>query len=217
MRRCIICKHNSENSKSVEHIIPESLGNKNIVLPKGVVCDKCNNYIGRKIEEPFLNDPYIMEIRFKSRILNKKKKSPIIKGFHLQSSKQIGISFDVYDHSLNICAIKENEEERWLNSLSNMDSGTLIMPINLKPDPYKMSRFLAKVAIEALAEKVLEVPGGIDECIDKKELDGLRAYIRKGSSNIWPYAERKIYPVYNKTKDVNVNFRIFINVLRCWG
>lgn len=45
--KCIFCKDSSDNSTSVEHIIPESLGNKDI-LPKGIVCDSCNNYFAVK-------------------------------------------------------------------------------------------------------------------------------------------------------------------------
>lgn len=41
--RCIFCKRNSNSSRSVEYIIPESLGNEEHVPPPGVVCDACNN------------------------------------------------------------------------------------------------------------------------------------------------------------------------------
>ncbi|MBO5921575.1 MAG: hypothetical protein J6Q48_04230, partial [Bacteroidaceae bacterium] len=46
--KCIFCKQESTNAKSVEHIIPETLGNKTFVLPLGMVCDQCNNYFSRK-------------------------------------------------------------------------------------------------------------------------------------------------------------------------
>lgn len=39
--QCVFCHKNSVASKSVEHIIPESLGNKHHFLPKGYVCDEC--------------------------------------------------------------------------------------------------------------------------------------------------------------------------------
>ena len=42
--RCLFCKQDSSSTKSVEHIIPESIGNKTLILPLGYVCDKCNNY-----------------------------------------------------------------------------------------------------------------------------------------------------------------------------
>jgi len=35
--QCIFCHKDSSTSKSVEHIIPESLGNKHHFLPKGYV------------------------------------------------------------------------------------------------------------------------------------------------------------------------------------
>ncbi len=37
----LVLQKNSDNSKSIEHIIPESLGNKSFILPLGFVCDKC--------------------------------------------------------------------------------------------------------------------------------------------------------------------------------
>ena len=46
---CLYCKESDGPFTSVEHVIPESLGNQGlrgkppIVLPKGVVCDKCNH------------------------------------------------------------------------------------------------------------------------------------------------------------------------------
>ena len=46
---CLYCKESDVPFTSVEHVIPESLGNQGfggtppMVLPKGVVCDKCNH------------------------------------------------------------------------------------------------------------------------------------------------------------------------------
>ncbi len=74
--RCLFCKQDSSASKSVEHIIPESLGNTTSVLPKGIVCDKCNNYFSRKIEQPFLESPAIKTLRFQEAIPNKRGKVP---------------------------------------------------------------------------------------------------------------------------------------------
>lgn len=61
--RCIFCENDSSSSKSVEHIVPASFGNSTSVLPKGIVCDKCNNYFARKIESPFLNSEAILQLR----------------------------------------------------------------------------------------------------------------------------------------------------------
>ena len=59
--RCIFCKINSIDTISIEHVIPESLGNKEHVLPKGAVCDKCNNYFATKIEKELLENPLLEE------------------------------------------------------------------------------------------------------------------------------------------------------------
>jgi hypothetical protein len=42
-RGCLFCLTADGGFSSVEHPIPESLGNTELILPKGVVCDRCNN------------------------------------------------------------------------------------------------------------------------------------------------------------------------------
>ena len=71
--KCIFCKKDSSNSKSVEHIIPESLGNKSHILPKGIVCDSCNNYFAIKIEKKVLDKPYFKNVRYRNLITTKKR------------------------------------------------------------------------------------------------------------------------------------------------
>lgn len=74
--RCIFCKSPSSSSISREHIIPESLGNTDHTLPRGVVCDACNNYFARKIEKPILDSPMIRLLRSDREIPNKRKRFP---------------------------------------------------------------------------------------------------------------------------------------------
>ena len=42
-RGCLFCLRADGGFTSVEHSIPESLGNVTLILPQGVVCDRCNN------------------------------------------------------------------------------------------------------------------------------------------------------------------------------
>src|SRR4051794_3129220 len=42
-RGCLFCRNSDGSFRSQEHVFPESLGNKTLVLPVGVVCDRCNN------------------------------------------------------------------------------------------------------------------------------------------------------------------------------
>lgn len=42
-RGCLFCRRGDGGFSAREHVFPESLGNSEIVLPPGVVCDRCNN------------------------------------------------------------------------------------------------------------------------------------------------------------------------------
>ena len=54
MATCLFCNTTSGPFERVEHIVPESLGNVDDVLPSGAVCDRCNQYFGSKVESPVL-------------------------------------------------------------------------------------------------------------------------------------------------------------------
>jgi len=56
---CIWCHNESpEATFDVSHVLPECVGNENQqTLPHGIVCKKCNNYFGTKIEPALLEDP----------------------------------------------------------------------------------------------------------------------------------------------------------------
>lgn len=75
--RCIFCKQDSSASRSVEHIIPESMGNVEHVLPIGVVCDGCNQYFARKVERPLLESPMFRLLRKDMSIPNKRGRMPV--------------------------------------------------------------------------------------------------------------------------------------------
>lgn len=58
--RCIWCLRQTPDVafSSVSHVLPKCVGNeRQQILPKGVVCDKCNNYFGQQTEPALLNDP----------------------------------------------------------------------------------------------------------------------------------------------------------------
>ncbi len=54
---CIYCMEDSSGAKSLEHVIPEALGCKE-TLPKGYVCDHCNNYFS-EMDKCVLQNRYI--------------------------------------------------------------------------------------------------------------------------------------------------------------
>lgn len=75
--RCIFCKQESSKSRSLTHIIPESLGNVEHVLPIGAVCDDCNQYFARKVEQPLLESPTLRLLRANMAVLNMRGRTPI--------------------------------------------------------------------------------------------------------------------------------------------
>jgi hypothetical protein len=54
-KRCIYCLSDAGPFTSEEHIVPESLGNYDTVLPKGMVCDRCNNEVLSGLDAELVN------------------------------------------------------------------------------------------------------------------------------------------------------------------
>ena len=60
--QCIWCLKDPSDATfgSRSHVLPKCIGNKDEqVLPKGVVCDKCNNYFSGKLEDRFIKEPIL--------------------------------------------------------------------------------------------------------------------------------------------------------------
>ena len=191
---CIFCKHNSDASQSIEHLIPESLGNEDHILPPGIVCDGCNKYFAIKIEKPLLDTPYFRDIRYRKKLPNKKGHSPCILGVHLQSLSPVDLFPDMNGSGASVAATFEKDEKRFIQSIRMLPRGTLVVPVSTEPDKRLFSRFLAKVAIEALALRFVDSPRCLQEVVNKKELDPIRNYARRGlGTDFWEYHNRAIY------------------------
>lgn len=192
--RCIFCKSLSDSSRSVEHIIPESLGNTKQILPRGVVCDKCNNYFARKVEKPFLDASGITELRSFQFIPNKKGIIPSSTGY-----------IDA-EHQVQIFPYKEGEikasiavETELFNKILEGQDSFLVLPTGRLPEQNNIvSRFLAKIAVEAIAQRFLSVGIELDQLIDGVEFDPIRDYARLGRPNDWVYHKRTIYEANQK-------------------
>ena len=73
---CIFC-FGTADRRSVEHILPESLGGKEwACLPKGIVCSKCNNYFGTKVEPTALASFPFLPFRLFLNLPTKKNRAP---------------------------------------------------------------------------------------------------------------------------------------------
>jgi hypothetical protein len=57
-----------------------------------------------------------------------------------------------------------------------------------------MSRFIAKVAVEAFAQRLINKPNLIDDMIGDEQFDAIRQWARYGKSkDKWLFCERRIY------------------------
>ena len=194
--QCIFCHKESTASKSVEHIIPESLGNKHHFLPKGYVCDECNNYFAVKIERELLEQPYFKSMRFRNEIFTKKgrlvKEKMIFPGAMMAGEVEMNRTDGGY---IEMTILDEHLYEAIEAGKTHTMIG-LYLPEPEYPSTI-MSRFIAKCAYEYFLYNV-----GVENyesCVqellgDKSDiLKDLRRYARYGEGPYWQYNQRRIY------------------------
>jgi hypothetical protein len=190
--RCLFCKEPSAVSRSREHVIPESLGNRTLVLPAGVVCDACNNYFSRKVEKPFLDNPTIRHLRYSEAVPTKRGSVPTLRAFvagggaaTLARTCQHQPPSVMFDEPADVFRLLKQGRGLLLSEESA-----------IPPSATQISRFIAKVAMEYMAAQLLQVDGGIDYLVDESNLDVLRNHARRGTHPRWPTSARRIYPAY---------------------
>jgi hypothetical protein len=190
--RCIFCKTSSQGSRSVEHIIPEALGNTEHVLPRGVVCDRCNNYFAIKIEQPLLESIHFKNLRGRQQIVSKRGIIPPQRALF----PALRIPLDLYldDEGMSVSAARGRDERAFIKHLLSTTSGTMYLLNSWPFSSELMSRFLAKIAIEVLAQRLFHVHDWEEALIDDPQLDPLRRFARVGDKPaLWPFHHRRIY------------------------
>jgi hypothetical protein len=140
---CLFCGPKAKSFTRPEHIIPESLGNTAFVLHE-VVCDKCNQYFS-KLENYFIHHHLTSLARVFSVQRTKKGKSPMqsLPDGELRRDAGGKINF-----RQSVISGREGEQLS-LTFLANeiILKGAVIFE---DADAKKLSRFLAKCAIETL-------------------------------------------------------------------
>lgn len=190
---CIFCHKDSYSSRSVEHIIPESLGNKSMFLPHGYVCDECNHYFAIKIEKEILSQPYFISLRSRTEIYSKKNK--LVK----QSIRfpDVSLNSDVQIQTSSGLTILL-EDECIYNKIESGEIKTVEIPYIQEPEypNTEMSRFLSKCAYEYFLYNMGR--DKYDLCVQEllgKENDVLkllREYARFDKGDYWQYSQRRV-------------------------
>ena len=129
--RCIFCKSSSSSSKSQEHIIPQSLGNVDHVLPPGIVYDGCNNYFSRKVEGPLLETEYFRQLRSRHWVPNKRGRVPPSRVLFPQS-RLVG---NAWISGTKVCVASDSpsDHSRLMKAIEDGRSNKFYMPLCQRP------------------------------------------------------------------------------------
>lgn len=194
--RCIFCKTRSDNATSIEHVIPQSLGNTRYVLPRGMICDRCNNYIARKIEQPLLAHESFRNLRAWYRIPNKRGRHASLYG--VIPGLDLAVNFRIGEHGPELQAERGGDVAAIQAHLQGADPEaltTVLFPRDMRPPEREMSRLLAKIALEVVALRMSPDPALVERLIDDEHWDRIRRWVRYGdNADQWPYHMRTVYP-----------------------
>jgi len=136
-KKCIYCKKTDKGIfKGVEHMIPQSFGTFGSETPiLDCVCDECNAYFGKKLDQGLARDTLEGVTRYKKGILSRERRFPKNLHFFLEkiddNGEYGGAILDGYDpltgKSLPVASqfwiknIKKNEWERYrINQIKNI-------------------------------------------------------------------------------------------------
>lgn len=194
---CIFCKQPSYISTSVEHIVPHSFGNTRTILPRGLVCDQCNNYFARKIEQPLLADRSFRNLRAWYQVPNKRGQPPSLHGFLAGTEVEIGLR--LRNGGIEIQPERRRQTEEFFHYLHAEEKAqrptVLLFERPMDPPKVLMSRLLAKMAIELLSLRFLRDPQLIRRLIEDDHWERVRRWARFGDNfEEWPYSYRELFP-----------------------
>jgi len=182
---CLFCTSNGPFS-TVEHIVPESLGNRDFVI-EGQVCDVCQNYFGKEVERHVLSKTPLGAWRVLLGIPTKKGRLPITDLSQPRTEKgrlpsrsshhDDGIAFACTSSDGAISVDIENDDIiREILSGERNQFKFVLSPEHLA----MIGRFLGKIALEAYC---LRNP----ETAKAARFDPLRHYVRYGvKQELWP-------------------------------
>ncbi|MGY3143370.1 hypothetical protein ACVWYQ_000369 [Bradyrhizobium sp. USDA 3397] len=183
----------SDTSISVEHIVPHSFGNRKAILPKGIVCDPCNNYFARKIEQPLLADRSFRNLRAWYQVPNKRGRPPALHGVLAGTELEIGLR--LRNGALEIKPERQSQAEEIREHLTSEGAPPFLFELPMDPPKALMSRLLAKMALEMFSLRFFHDLQLIDQLIEDAHWDRIRRWARFGDNfDHWPYVQRSVYP-----------------------
>lgn len=179
--KCIFCLSKDQSFTKIEHIIPESLGGDEI-LPKGIMCDKCNLYFGTEVENKAITSSPLAFARSLMCVPSKRKKHNPVKGFR----------FEIVGSDEGMPLVEMHPEK--IKATFKNEWGTLIVPIDSMDS---LVRLLLKMGLEFVASsKKLNLYSPIFD-------DARKAARCPKKGSVWKIAETSMSPkdVWESGKD----------------
>jgi len=189
MTSCLYCRGAGPFNTN-DHVVPESLGNDDLIL-KGCVCDACQSYFGREVEQYVLSKTPIAVCRVLLGIQTKKGRLPTVdvsqpkqaKGRHPDEHwLHDDIGFSAHTDGSTSVDINEDFIVRDLLDGTKQQFNLVLTPKKLS----MLGRFLGKIGLGLLA--ISEPQRAYD-----RKFDRIRNYARFGSSE-------EIWPIFHYTK-----------------
>lgn len=184
MKECLFCREAGPFT-TVEHVVPESLGNDDLVL-KGEVCDQCQNYFGKEVERFVLEKTSLAFWRTHLGIRTKKGRLP-----HVDlslPSREKGILPSIHpshDNGLGFAAHRDGsvsvdiDNDQIIREVLQDDRRSFKFVITPKIVQL-LARFLLKVGLEIVAS--VDTQAARSPCYDDA-----RQHARHGSGDrLWP-------------------------------
>ena len=190
MTPCLFCGAEGPYT-TIEHTIPEALGNDESVL-FGEVCDKCQSYLGKEVEAFALRQSPIGPIRVLLKIRGKRGKLPLVdtsipegKGGMLPSYHKYndtGLVFGVDEENQSWVAINSDQKVQAILSGEKRAFVFVATPKHVA----MLGRLLGKMALEILCESDPHEARA-------SRYDDLRRYVRQGvTKDLWVIASKRV-------------------------
>jgi hypothetical protein len=195
---CLFCNNNSDFN-TIEHIIPESLGNTDLVL-EGEVCDRCQKLLG-KIEKYVLSHTPIGFWRVLLTIKTKKGNFPFVDFSKPDSKGAFPDSHSDHD-DITVKAHEDFTSELITNKsiseyMNQQGKGKLKYVITPKVI-HEVGRFLGKIGLELICKQNRETAR-------QSQFNEMRRYVKEGSlKELWPIfhsSNGKIQDLFTYTVD----------------
>ncbi|MBI5101054.1 MAG: hypothetical protein HZB33_04380, partial [Nitrospirae bacterium] len=118
--KCIYCRKPSTSAQGIAHVFPEAIVKNNIVLPKGSVCDSCNNYL-KELDSALIAHNHIWPIIQMAGLPGKKGKPRKKLGYIERSDKDQSLLLNFNQKSIEKITVSEKQIHLQIKNPQNFE------------------------------------------------------------------------------------------------